>query len=248
MAVAAEIADHETSGVPRVPGATAGVLAPVAPIANASDVAYESIRRALVEGRFAPGERLREVALAQQLGISPTPVREALARLKQEGLIEFEPRRGAVVPQLGPDDVVEVYELREVLEGFAARRAAERHDTAPQRQRLARLAAIVTEAGQLADRQHTPEYNRLDSELHQTLLEMAENQRLLRVYRSVHAQVQAVRRRAIHLPGRPAKSHREHRRIVAAIRAGDADRAEAETRRHIASVKEAVLAQLATTD
>src|SRR5437764_7772025 len=66
-------------------------VAAVTPIANASDVAFESIRRALVEGRFAPGARLREVALAQQLGVSPTPVREALARLKQEGLIEFEP-------------------------------------------------------------------------------------------------------------------------------------------------------------
>src|SRR5439155_18147216 len=139
-----------------------------------------------------------------------------------------EPRRGAVVPQLGPDDVVEVYELREVLEAFAARRAAERHDTPPQRRLLAQLAAIVKEADHLADSAHTPEYNRLDAALHETLLAMAENRRMLRVYRSVHAQVQAVRRRAIHLPGRPARSHREHRRIVAAIRAGDADRAEAE--------------------
>src|SRR5438105_1695997 len=116
-------------------GAAMPSVAALTPIANASDVAFESIRRALVEGRFAPGARLREVALAQQLGISPTPVREALARLKQEGLIEFEPRRGAVVPHPGREDVLEVYELRELLEAFAARRAAE-HRSAPLQTRL----------------------------------------------------------------------------------------------------------------
>src|SRR5438093_10646173 len=99
----------------------------VASIPNASEVAFDAIRRAIVAGRLAPGERLREVALAKQLGISATPVREALARLQQEGLVQVEPRRGAVVPRLGTHDIMEVYELRELLEANAARRAAERH-------------------------------------------------------------------------------------------------------------------------
>ncbi len=218
----------------------------LASIPNASEVAFDAIRRAIVAGRLAPGERLREVALAKQLGISATPVREALARLQQEGLVQVEPRRGAVVPRLGTHDILEVYELRELLEAHAARRAAERHAQPMQQALLARLQEIVERAEALVRERRPADYNHLDIEFHQTLMQMADNQRMQRIFAGVHAQVQAVRLRAINLPGRPGKSQEEHRRLVSAIRAGNADRAETEVRRHISSVKDEVLAQLET--
>jgi DNA-binding GntR family transcriptional regulator len=218
-------------------------LAPLS-IANASEVAFQAIRRAIIDGRLAPGERLREVALGQRFGVSATPVREALARLQAEGLIAFEPRRGAVVPTLGPADVAEVYELRELLEAFAARRAAQRHADPAAAALLERLTAIVEEAEPHARAPDMAEYNRLDVELHQTLVALGGNRRVARVFHGVHAQVQAVRLRAIQLPGRPARSQEEHHRLVAAIRRGDADSAEADARHHIASVKQDVLARL----
>jgi DNA-binding GntR family transcriptional regulator len=222
-------------------GGLAG-LAPL-PIANASEAAFQAIRRAIIDGRLAPGERLREVALGQRLGISATPVREALARLQAEGLIAFEPRRGAVVPTLGPADVAEVYEMRELLEAFAARRAAQRHAEPAAAALLKQLAGIVEEAEPHARASRTAEYNRLDVEFHQTLVALGGNARVARVFQGVHAQVQAVRLRAIRLPGRPGRSQEEHQRLVAAIRRGDAGAAEAEARHHIASVKQDVLAR-----
>ncbi len=219
-------------------------LAPLR-IANASEVAFQAIRQAIIDGDLAPGQRLREVALARQLGISATPVREALARLQAEGLITFTPRRGAVVPCLEPQDVVEVYELRELLEAHAARRAAEKRAAGEDVALLTRLATLVEEGERLVAARRVADYNQLDVAFHQTLMDLASNWRLRRVFDTVHAQVQAVRLRAITLPGRPARSQEEHARLVAAILRADADAAEAEIRHHVASVKEEVLAVLA---
>lgn len=237
-------------------------LAPL-PIANASEVAFQTIRQAIIDGLLEPGQRLREVALARQLGISATPVREALARLQQEGLIEFEPRRGAVVPKLAPEDIAEVYELRELLEAHAARCAACRLLPAPagvavappvsspsaspdSLALLAQLSQLVEEGERLVVARRVADYNRLDVRFHQTLMDLAGNRRLRRVFDTVHAQVQAVRLRAITLPGRPARSQEEHARLVAAIERADAAAAEAEIRHHVSSVKDDVLTALQT--
>ena len=95
---------------------------------NASSGAADLIRQAIVEGRVLPGERLKEEELAQQLGISRTPVREALLILQTEGLVEASPNRGATVRSYELPDLEDMYELRALLEGNAALRAATRID------------------------------------------------------------------------------------------------------------------------
>src|SRR5437868_9162498 len=93
-------------------------------VRNASAAATELIREAIVDGRLPPGQRLKEEELARELGISRTPVREALLILQAEGLVDAAPNRGAVVRSHDADDLEDLYQLRALLEGYAARRAA----------------------------------------------------------------------------------------------------------------------------
>ena len=136
---------------------------------------------------------------------------------------------------------MEVYELREVLEAHAARIAAVRSAEEETRPALLRLDGLVREGASLAKERRMADYNRVDVAFHQTLMDLAGNQRMRRIFDAVHAQVQSVRLRAITLPGRPAKSQEEHVRLVAAIHRGDAGAAETEIRHHVTSVKDEVL-------
>src|SRR5579864_9777932 len=95
-------------------------------VRNASAAATELIREAIIDGRLPPGQRLKEEELAQELGISRTPVREALLILQAEGLVTAVPNRGAVVRTYTESDLVDMYELRALLESFAAHQAAKR--------------------------------------------------------------------------------------------------------------------------
>lgn len=97
---------------------------------RAADVAYESIRQGVISGRWPSGAHLREVELASELGVSRTPVREALQRLASEGVLTFEPHIGAAVPDWSADDLDEIFELRSRLESYAAELAATRADEA----------------------------------------------------------------------------------------------------------------------
>ena len=106
-------------------GAVARIVQDRAPLVrNASAAATELIREAIVDGRLPPGQRLKEEELARELGISRTPVREALLILQTEGLVDAEPNRGAVVRSHDAGDLEDLYQLRALLEGYATRRAA----------------------------------------------------------------------------------------------------------------------------
>ena len=103
------------------------------------DQVYQELKQAIVDLRLEPGQPLREATLSAQLGVSKTPVREALVRLQEEGLVTIEPYRGATVSGYAHDDLVEIYELREILEGACARHAA----TSMTATHLAELQRIV---------------------------------------------------------------------------------------------------------
>ena len=107
---------------------TSGILGTEEPpnIRNAAGIAVDLIRDAILEGRIGPGDRLKEETIARDLGLSRTPVREALLLLQGEGLVESSPNRGATVRAFDADEIEEMYQLRAVLEGYAARRAAVR--------------------------------------------------------------------------------------------------------------------------
>lgn len=205
-----------------------------------SDAVFHALREAITDGRLAPGTRLREVALARQLGVSPTPVREALRRLEHEGLVTATSHRGAIVADVSAETMADLYELHEVLETFAVRRAAERgpHDLAPVEAVVEEIAASLELADQV-------EFNRLDLHFHRLLNELSGNAQIAEMAEQTHRRIQAARVRLdIHLPDRPRQSQAQHRALLDAIDRGDAAEAERLARAHIRAVREPVLAMM----
>ena len=192
-----------------------------------ADFVYESLRDAISDGRIAGGERVREEEVARNLGVSRTPVREALQRLQQRGILILGPGRGLVVAQLGHEQVVELYAMREILEGSAARFAA-RHAT------TAEIATLY----QLQEQLRTAEgddmlHITLNRRFHQAIYEAAHNRYLMQTLESLHDSFALLRSSTFRLPHRQRNSDEERHRIIAAIEKRDPELAEKEAREHI---------------
>ncbi len=193
------------------------------------DRAYQALREAIVSGHLAPGERLVEAKLAQEMGISRNPVREALRRLEHEGLACRCPRGGMAVADIDLRDVAEVYAVRSVLEGLAARLAAGR--LRPEhRERLSRSIQDGEEA------RRTGELDRLVASsgiFHNTVLEVAGNARLTSLLHVLDHHISRFRRISLQAEGSPAEVLEEHRHILDALERGDGAQAEDLMRRHL---------------
>ncbi len=166
----------------------------------------------LLSGQITPGSRLREVELAARLGVSRTPVREALARLARDGLVELLPNRGAIVRQLGADELRHIYQLREALEGLAAELACERCTPDD----LARLQALF-DATAARDANFAAACRRVDQELHRLIAARSGNPVLAQEIRRFHDLVQLVRERVDDVSGALDQALAEHRAILTAL-------------------------------
>jgi DNA-binding GntR family transcriptional regulator len=190
----------------------------------------QQITDAIVTGRLRPGDKLVEARYARQLGVSRGPVREAIRRLEQMGLVEKTPYRGAFVSQLTQRDIEELHNMRELLEGLAARLLVERRDP----QAVARLQAILNEMHQAAISGEQGRVIALDTDFHGALIELSGHKLLREVWAIVSGRL---RRFLILKRQRLYRTLEEavqlHEPIVGAIAAGDADRAEAEARHHV---------------
>lgn len=196
---------------------------------------YHKVRDAILRGELVPGEPLSENALAERFGISRTPVREALQILAREGYIEALPSRGYLVPRLTIDDLREVFELRESLEGMAARYATLRGTDAE----IAELERICQQYEQL---NHFEERARIGTEFHLRIVAMARNRRLAELIHSINGQIVLARRSALgSVAGRQEEAIVEHRAILDAIRSRDPDLAEQQARTHVRISYEALL-------
>ncbi len=193
---------------------------------SASD-AYEKLLAAIEDGGLSAGMRLRETELAEQLAISRTPVREALKRLELQGLVVHEPHHGAVVASLEYGQVTELYLLREVLEGTAARLAAQ-HATAIEIGVLERMV----EADRALTRKpmHLARSNR---RFHQQVRDTARNRYLGTALENLRLSLALLAGTTLGASGRAEESIAEHAAIVARIAARDPDGAEATARHHI---------------
>jgi DNA-binding GntR family transcriptional regulator len=200
------------------------------------EAVQDAIRAAIVDGRYPPGERLLEDQLAHELDVSRNPVREALQGLASEGFVVIEPRRGARVASISPERAAELFQVREVLEGLAARLAAERRTP----QQLAELEAIVEEGLGRAQAGGLRDLPELNNRFHVAVLEAAGNAMLSDVLGRLAPVITWVYARRI--AERSSHSWREHVRIVEAIAAGDADLAYQRACHHIASARAAYLA------
>ena len=191
------------------------------------DFVYESLRDAISDGRIAVGERVREEEIARNLGVSRTPVREALQRLHQRGLLVFGNGRGLVVAELSQHQVLQLYAMREILEGSAARFAAQ-HANATDVTILYRQQKELAEAKPDALLLVT-----LNRRFHQAIYEAAHNQYLMQTLNMLHDSLAPLHNATFRVPSRRSESDEEHRRIVAAIEKRDPDAAEEAAREHI---------------
>ncbi len=204
------------------------------------------MRRLILDGEYGPDERLIEEQLAERLGVSRTPIRQALTMLKSEGLVELIPNRGAVVCSFGVDEVWDIYDLRAVLEGHAARRAAARVEAGE----LDRMRELADEMEGLCEREFAGRDEEirllvaLNNEFHGIILTASRNQRLERLLR-----------RTVELPlvfkaffwygshERMVSNH-YHRQILKALESGDAERAEIVMREHVYEGRDFVIMAL----
>lgn len=198
-----------------------------------STAAYRKLKEAVLSGALPMGTRINELELAQAWNVSRTPIRDALRRLEAEGLVQATPGRGVIVPQMTLADVDELYELREVLEGRAARRAAER--ATPEFH--GRLNALLKAFGVALKQGDVDQMVTIDTGLHAGIAAMSENGRLAHEIEAIRAQVYHARLGSMRTRGRPAKSFREMAKLTAAIRARNGVRAETAMREHIASLR-----------
>lgn len=194
-----------------------------------SDRLREELEEEIVTGTLVPGTRLEEIALAARFGVSRTPIREALLQLSAAGLIENRPRRGAVVAEIGPRRLVEMFAVMAELEGMCARLAARR--AAPEDVDAIRASHEACRTA--SDAADVDAYYYVNEAFHETIRRAARNAFLNEQTNHLQRRLRPYRRLQLRARGRVAASFREHERIVRAIEAGDAEAAGSAMREHV---------------
>jgi DNA-binding GntR family transcriptional regulator len=209
--------------------------------ASKAERVYGLLRRRIRELALPPGAPLRKEEIALELGVSKAPVSEAIARLAEEGLVEVFPQHGSFVAPIRPADVRESLFVRTALETEAMRRLAPAVDAAL----LARLDdSLARQAGAVAAGDLLA-FQDLDEALHAMLFAATGSPRALRLLDAARAPVDRMRRLALPEPGRPEATLAEHRRLVEALRTGDAEFAAAAMRSHLTMVARSIERELA---
>ena len=201
------------------------------------EMVYEELKMQILKGSIIPGTRMMEVELAEEMGVSRTPIREAIRKLEKEGLVTIEPRRGAYASMISTEDMVEILEVRQDLEGLAAYFAADRM-TDEQMEELREVSNSYNEAVKSGKMEDMIKY---DTRFHHIIVESCRNKILVQMIEQLQELVLRFRyiyydnfRRAENMPD-------EHEAIVAAISEGNADKARAAADIHIDRLKELVM-------
>ncbi len=208
---------------------------PSRPAAESSDryslrgKVYHGLRDAILDGRYNEYEELKEAAIAEEMGVSRTPVREAFRQLELEGLIEIIPNKGAYVTGITVKDVKDIYAIRSRLEGLCARWATEH--ISPEQMEEMEENIFLSEFH--AKKGHTEQLAELDNRFHEILYSASNSKMLEHTLREFHEYVLRFRRKSLQDDARGVQFNEEHRLIMEAIRERDADRAEKLAGEHI---------------
>ncbi len=179
---------------------------------------YQHLRAEILGGGLAPGTELSEVALAKELGVSRGPIREAMGRLAAEGLVNVRPRRGAVVRAPTLEELVDAYQVREVLESLAVRLAVPRLTE----EDLRELGRLVDEMDMSAREDDLGRFFEANVSFHERFCEMSGNRKLRQVHLALMGEVRGFQDRSLEIRGNPTDSVAEHRAILSAAVHGDA--------------------------
>ncbi len=205
-----------------------------------TEQAREVIKHLIFSGTYKPGERLKEAELSKQLGISRSPVREAIQSLANEGLVRLAPQRGAFVAAFDVGEIRELYEVRIALECLAVRRAVEKA-TFGQLEELGKLLKSTEDTLKSSDSASYPR----DLDFHRQICRLAQNDTLLDHASEIHAQLQLARLRSSSKPGRARKAYEEHVAIYEALKEGNVEKAGETMRSHLRNGLESTLKILA---
>jgi DNA-binding GntR family transcriptional regulator len=204
--------------------------------------AYNHLESAILTGKLKPRERLVETDLAERMKMSRTPIREALRRLEERGMVRILPRRGAVVSDLSPSEVENIYAVRGHLEVLASRLAAQRISG----QALARVAGMEAAHAKLVHGRDVRVLMLANDRFHDAIYAAAENPCLVELIQQLRRQVHVVRFNAWALPERIARSLAEHRRMVESLEVRDGDGLAELTQAHIQVAKDTYLSYVDT--
>lgn len=198
---------------------------------------FESLKHSIIRGKISPGEWLVESHIAETLGISRTPVREAIHKLEREGLIERQPRGGFTVLGLNRNDIEETFGIRSVLEGYAARLAAVKHEE----EELEALEKKIVEFQNSLDRKKMNLLPTINTEFHDLLYSLSKSPKLINMINGLHDQIYRYREMILKDRKFAVTSNQDHQKMLKYIRKRDAEGAERLVRNHIVRGQEMVL-------
>lgn len=218
------------------------------PTRTISDNVYQTLRAAIIRQTFAPGQRLQVDELAQQLGVSRTPVKDALTLLAAEGLIKISPRRGTYVAELSAEEILETYEVRLALELAAGEQLLLGMDPAILQQLEAACLAVEVAA---QSPEGVEEHLHKNFDFHELFVQSSGNRKLLEVYRSLHAAIQIARVHYRPSSGwyqRLGQEFHEHRAILEALRNRDGEALAIALRTHLNRAKLSLVEDMRAAD
>lgn len=198
---------------------------------------YEELKMRILKGEIAPGQRLMEVETSEELGVSRTPVREAIKKLEKEGLVVVEPRKGTYAAQISDSDLIEILEVRESLEALAAQYAVKRMKQAQKE----KLNSVANKYKKAVEEGKLPAMIKFDTEFHRILVEGSNNKTLINLIEQLQELLLRFRYLYYDNAKRAEQNPPEHQRIVDAVMSGNESEAYAATMAHIGSLKEIVL-------
>jgi DNA-binding GntR family transcriptional regulator len=200
------------------------------------DEVFFSLRKAILQGHFKPGDRLVEQELAQQMGISRTPIREALRKLELEGLVDHVPRRGVVVVGITVEDAAEIYAMCAVLEGLAAGLAAQKRTY----EELRQLNKILLEMEEYIQANNIIRLRAVHTHFHNCIARISDSPKLYQTIVSLREHVENFTETSYSWSEKSQNGWKEHEEIVMAIHEADAEKAEHAARNHLMQVQDAL--------
>lgn len=203
---------------------------------NSSESAYNYIKTRIIRGEYKPSEKLVEMQLAKEIGVSRNTIKNALLMLQKENLVDIEKNKGAKIKSFTLEEVLNYLEIREVLEGVIAKSAA-LHISA---ERLNELELILKKMESLIEQKKLDEYSQMNKVFHKVIYDSSMNQQAVDMVLVIKDQLLRYHFRTILIPGRTESSLGEHKEILEALKARDPERADQAIRKHISHVKETV--------
>ena len=210
------------------------------PIQTIADQVYAILRKNICNGLYAPGYWLQEAELCEQLGVSRSPVREALLRLASDGLLVSIPNKGTFVKEFTCKDIDEIFDMRVLLEGYGIRNSRANLTST----HIQRLLDILEDLQTMIDAGDLDAYARVDEQLHNEIVSLGNNSIVSSAYYRVGSMNQQFRVLSLNIRQRFEESQDEHRQVIHAIIRGDAELAESVNRRHLELARSCIKEQL----